>query len=138
MNQWTNNIGVCRAHFTHPNWLIRRNFSILDCLFLIKTQYFHQIGPLGRSGLVVTMSVCIYIYICMQFFWRPFIGPQITWLVWGLLLVNPPSLPNLGGGGGVIIIIFFLLKSPLVAAAATVTGRRMPESQNAWGQFRVI
>ena len=44
-----------------------------------KGRYFHQLGPLGRVGLVVAMSVCtgtphppkkyIYIYIYFSFFY---------------------------------------------------------------------
>ena len=68
------------------------------------TIYFHRIGPLGQFGLVVKMTVCVYVYIfiCplpMQLFTRPLIGPRITWSVWGLSLVTPPSLPYCGGGG---------------------------------------
>ena len=38
---------------------------------------FHQLDPLGRVGLVVAVSVCMYV--CLSFiFSRPFIGPQIT------------------------------------------------------------
>ena len=39
----------------------------------------HQIGPLGRFGLVVTMSFCPYLScpLAMQFF-RPLIGSQIV------------------------------------------------------------
>ena len=41
----------------------------------------------------------------MQFFSRPLIGPEITWSVPGLSLVNPPPWPlpppgGQGGGGG--------------------------------------
>ena len=40
---------------------------------------FHQLGPLGRVGLVVDMSVCVFVCpLPMRFFSRPLIGPQIT------------------------------------------------------------
>ena len=40
---------------------------------------FHQLGPLGRVGLVVDMSVCVFVCpLPMRFFLRPLIGPQIT------------------------------------------------------------
>ena len=41
---------------------------------------FHQLGPLGRVGLRVAMSVCLCVCLChrVQFFSRPLIGPQIT------------------------------------------------------------
>ena len=54
--------------------------------------YFHQLGPLGRVGLVVAKSVCVFVWclcVCpipMRFFLRPLIGPVITWSVWGLSL----------------------------------------------------
>ena len=46
------------------------------------TNCFHQLGPLGRVGLVVDMSVgvCVCVSVCplpMRFFSRPLIGPQI-------------------------------------------------------------
>ena len=46
-------------------------------------QNFHQLGPLGRVGLVVDMSVCVCVClsVCplpMRFFLRPLIRPQIT------------------------------------------------------------
>ena len=37
---------------------------------------FHQLGPLGRVGLVVTMSLGMYVR--LEFFPRTLIGPQIT------------------------------------------------------------
>ena len=41
--------------------------------------------PLGRVGLVVTESVCLCVPFPCNFF-RPLIGPLITWSVWGLSL----------------------------------------------------
>ena len=45
--------------------------------------YYHQLGPLGRAGLEVAMSIYIWfdVYICplpMRFFSNSLIGPQIT------------------------------------------------------------
>ena len=39
----------------------------------------HQLGPLGRVGQRVDMSVCVFVWcpLPMRFFSRPFIGPQI-------------------------------------------------------------
>ena len=39
----------------------------------------------------ICLSVCP---LFMLFFSRPLIGPQVTWSIQGLWLVNPPSLPN--------------------------------------------
>ena len=45
---------------------------------------FYQLGPLGRVGLVVSMSVCLSVYRCVvlrhrvQLFLRPLIGPHVT------------------------------------------------------------
>ena len=45
---------------------------------------FHQLGPLGRVGLVVVMSVYLPVCVCVvlrhhvQFFSRPLIGPQVS------------------------------------------------------------
>ena len=62
---------------------------------------FHQLGPLGRVGLVVAMCVCFFpcffisLFFCFSdvpfsciFFLRPLIGPQITWPDPGLSLVH--------------------------------------------------
>ena len=55
---------------------------------------FHQLCLLGRVGLVVAMSVCCCrLLVCplpMRFFFRPLIGPVITWSFRGLSLVSPP------------------------------------------------
>jgi hypothetical protein len=52
--------------------------------------------------------ILIYVYVPFPcIFLRSLIGPQITWSVWGLWLVNPPSLPNLGGVG--VVVVFFLI-----------------------------
>ena len=37
-------------------------------------RYFHRIGPLGRFGLLVAMSMCVGPYICLEFLSRPLIG----------------------------------------------------------------
>ena len=42
---------------------------------------FHRIGPVGRLGLVVAMSVCVCVFLCVPFpcdFFRSLIGPQIV------------------------------------------------------------
>ena len=52
--------------------------------FAVDLACFHQLGPLGRVGLRVAMSVCVFVCLCVilchrvQFFSRPLIGPQIT------------------------------------------------------------
>ena len=44
----------------------------------------------------VCLSVCLCLFLRhqMQFFARPLIGPEITWSVPGLSLVNPPGLSS--------------------------------------------
>ena len=78
--------------------------SVKRCI-VFSIRDFHRISPLGRFCLVVQMSVCVYSVYAI--FFRPLIGPQITWSVRGLLLVNPFFLllfcykkPFCGGGGG--------------------------------------
>ena len=80
-------------------------------------QFVHQIvaciftnsAPLGRVGHRVAMFVCLWVClsVCLrhwvQFFSRPLIGPEITWSVPGLSLVDPaapfpPPLPKWEAG----------------------------------------
>ena len=51
-------------------------------LSLTELLYFHQLGPLGRVGLVVDISVRLSVCLCvcplpMQFFLRPLSGPLV-------------------------------------------------------------
>ena len=93
--------------------------------------FFHQLGPLGRVGLVVDMSVCLCVWcpLPMRFVLRPLIGPQVTRSDQGLWLVNLPSLPNLAPP-------LFLPKSPLAAAA--VTTARRDKKKLKWFLFKFV
>ena len=47
----------------------------------IHTKDFHQLGPLGRVGQRVDMSVCVFVCLMSPshaIFFRPLIGPQVT------------------------------------------------------------
>ena len=95
--------------------VLKRSFSwhVFNLIRITDHIRFSPNRPLARSGLVVAMFVCMSL--CN---WRkkamPLIGPQITWSVWGLSLVNPSFLPPpLEGGDFLIFNLFFLLKAPL-------------------------
>ena len=89
------------------------------CYYLLKPresvtsicEIFTNSSPLGRVGHKVVMSVCLYVCAIGCSFFRPLIGPQITWPDPGLWLINPPSLPYGGGGGGAIKGIFTLSRT---------------------------
>ena len=54
--------------------------KVLSCYYQKLFGIFHQLGPLGRVGQRVDMSVCVFLCpLPMQFFFRPLIGPQVTW-----------------------------------------------------------
>ena len=79
------------------------SFSRKECFMFFFV--FHQLGPLGRVGLVVKKSVRLCVYALSPshaiFFeasdhmisLRHFIGPMIKWSVQGFSLVNPPTPP---------------------------------------------
>ena len=99
---------IYRDFFSLKNFLLCIFFAF--CVIVMQNNNFHQLGPLSRVGRIVDMSVCLsgWCPLPMRFFSRPLIGPQVTWSVRGLWLVNTPSLPNffcfgqkpLGSGGG--------------------------------------
>ena len=75
-----NNLDMLEVLYTSIWSYETSNIASLD--YLIGA--FHQLGPLGRVGLRVAMSVCLCVCVSVilchrvQFFSRPLIGPQIT------------------------------------------------------------
>ena len=99
--------------------------------WLMVFRHFHQLWSSSRDVcLFLTLFLTLFLCLLSPFhviFFRPFIGPQITWPDPGLSLVNPPSLPYGGGGGGWLIFIFFYFffaQKPLVGAGDDGAGEK--------------
>ena len=88
-----NKLDLCGLIFTEC-WPDLEIFFFYICQYpwvvRVSLQFcFHQLGPLGRVGHRVAMSVCQDVCLCVcqrhqvQFFPRPLISPEITWSVPG-------------------------------------------------------
>ena len=86
---------ICTEHTRFRNMkphLIETQVTLQNSILI--NLLFHRMGSLGRFDLELAMSVRLHGWVSpFQFpcdFFRPHIGPQITWSVRGLSLLPPP------------------------------------------------
>ena len=98
--------------------------STFSKLIIFTLRNFHQLGPLGRVGLVVTNSVCLSPSHAIFFYASHWSSNHMTR---SRPLIGQPSFPTIWwwwcGRGEGFFYIFFLLQCPLLAPATPATRR---------------
>ena len=85
-------IWASKELFFLSNKINQTKYSPQKYIYFLDLRYFHWLGPLDWVSHRVAMSMYVFMYPLKGYFFRPLIGPHITWSVQGLSLA-PTSSP---------------------------------------------